>query len=94
VNIVAITNQIHDKLNKLGLSDDPRYGYTIRDNWTQLSGYHGSPLCLTPVYNFAKTGRYVSVDYTFEPSGFRFMLVSWLLFGGKLTFKRGKGCAD
>lgn len=76
MNIKAITEEIHAKLNALGLSDDPR-NFVYYD-----SAYSG--IKLHTKYQFS--GKHMSweIDYTTR----RFMLLGWLILGGRLRFKK------
>ena len=79
MNYAAITEEIHRKLNVLGLSQDPRMDYGIM----RLQS-HG------PVTNtmFSRMGKHYNLTWTIDYTTKRFMIVGWLLLGGKLRVRR------
>lgn len=73
MNIKAVTEEIHAKLNKLGLSYDPRFAGTL--NMLEIRK-------MSQPTNYCFVSKHISweIDYTSK----RFMLFGWLIFGGKL----------
>lgn len=74
MNIVTTTNEIHDKLNKLGLSPDPRYS----GNFTFLSSSNMTA-------RFTLNSKRLSWDVNISN---RIIFMCWLLFGGRLKINR------
>ena len=87
MDYAAAANQIHEKLNKLGLSLDPRH-YLTATNYLRINSIDPFSETIYPCKLILK-GRYLEATYTITVPSWRFIIVSWLLFGGKLTIKKG-----